>query len=161
MRSMRCVVLVVVGMCVFSLSSDVVRGQSSAQRKSLVNIDAQGVGAHGYDPVAFFTQGKAIKGDPRWQSTYVGATYYFQSSADREEFERAPAKYAPQYGGYCAMAMTMGKLEDVDPVYFVVHDDKLLLQRNEKAHMMFAKDIEGNHKKADENWAKLQEEASH
>ena len=161
MRSMRCVVLVVVGMCVFSLGSDVVRGQSSAQRKSLVNIDAQGVGAHGYDPIAFFTQGKAIKGDPRWQSTYLGATYYFQSSADREEFERAPAKYAPQYGGYCAMAMTMGKLEDVDPVYFVVHDDKLLLQRNEKAHMMFAKDIEGNHKKADENWAKLQEKASH
>lgn len=161
MRSMRCVVLVVVGMCVFSLGSAVVRGQSSAQRKSLVNIDAQGVGAHGYDPVAFFTQGKAIKGDPRWQSTYVGATYYFQSSADREEFERAPAEYAPQYGGYCAMAMTMGKLEDVDPVYFVVHDDKLLLQRNEKAHMMFAKDVEGNHKKADENWAKLQEKASH
>ena len=156
MRSMRCVVLIVMGMCVFSLGSEVVRGQSSAQRKSLVNVDAQGVGAHGYDPVAFFTQEKAIKGDPRWQSTYVGATYYFQSSADREEFERAPAKYAPQYGGYCAMAMTMGKLEDVDPVYFVVHDDKLLLQRNEKAHMMFAKDVEGNHRKADANLAKLE-----
>lgn len=161
MRSMRCVVLVVVGMCVFSLGPAAVRGQSSAQRKSLVNIDARGVGAHGYDPVTFFTQGKAVKGNLQWQRTYDGVTYYFQSSADRDLFERDPAKYMPQYGGYCAMAMTMGKLEDVDPNYFVVHDDKLLLQRNGKAHMMFAKDIEGNHKKADENWAKLQEKASH
>ena len=53
------------------------------------------------------------------------------------------------------MAMTMGKLEDVDPNYFLVHDSKLLLQRNEKAHMMFAKDPAANHKKADENWEKM------
>lgn len=159
MRGTRCVALMVMGICVFVLGSNVVQGQSAAQRKSLVNIDAQGVGAHGYDPVAFFAQGKAIKGDPQWQSNFGGATYYFQSGADRQEFERAPAKYAPQYGGHCAMAMTMGKLEDVDPTYFVVHDDKLLLQRNEKAHMMFSKDLEGNHKKADENWSKLQQAA--
>ena len=57
------------------------------------------------------------------------------------------------------MAMTMGKLEDVDPTYFVVHDDKLLLQRNEKAHLMFSKDLEGNQKKADENWSKLEQTA--
>ena len=54
------------------------------------------------------------------------------------------------------MAMTMGKLEDVDPNYFLVHDGKLLLQRNEKAHMMFRKDPAANHKKANENWEKLQ-----
>ena len=90
MRSMRCVALVVV-ICVFTLGFDVVLGESSAQRKPLVNIDERGVGAHGYDPVAFFNQGKAIKGDPHWQSTFGSATYYFQSSADRAEFERAPA----------------------------------------------------------------------
>jgi len=159
MRGTRCVAVMVIGICVFTLGSDVVWGQSSAQTKSLVNVDAHGVGAHGYDPVDFFTQGKAIEGDPQWQSTFGGATYYFQSRADREEFERTPAKYAPQYGGYCAMAMTMGKLEDVDPTYFVVHHDKLLLQRNEKAHMMFSKNVEGNHKKADQNWSKLQRAA--
>ena len=159
MRGTRCVAVMVIGICVFTLGSAVVRGLSSAQTKSLVNVDVQGVGAHGYDAVAFFTQGKAIKGDPQWQSTFGGATYYFQSSADREEFERAPVKYAPQYGGYCAMAMTMGKLEDVDPTYFVVHDYELLLQRNEKAHVMFSKDVKGNHRKADENWSKLQQVA--
>ena len=55
------------------------------------------------------------------------------------------------------MVMAMGKPEDKHPHYFVVYDNnKLLLQRNEKAHMMFAKDLDGNHKKADANWAKLQ-----
>ena len=55
--------------------------------------------------------------------------------------------------------MAMGKLEDSDPHYFVAHDHKLLLQRNEKAHMMFAKDLEVNHQKADANWTKLEKQA--
>ena len=53
------------------------------------------------------------------------------------------------------MAMTMGRVEDIDPNQFIVHERKLLLQRNERAHMMFAKDPAGKHKKADESWAKL------
>jgi YHS domain-containing protein len=152
--------LVLFGISALAPSSVVVRGQSSAQSKTPVNVDAQGVGAHGYDPVAFFTEGKAVRGEPQWQSAYGGATYYFQSSADRDLFDKEPAKYVPQYGGYCAMALTMGKLEDADPNYFLVHEDKLLLQRNEKAHMMFSKDPAGNHRKADENWAKLQQSAN-
>jgi YHS domain-containing protein len=152
--------LVMFGISALALSSVVVRGQSSAQSKTPVNVDAQGVGAHGYDPVAFFTEGKAVRGAPQWQGAYGGATYYFQSSADRDLFDKEPAKYAPQYGGYCAMALTMGKLEDADPNYFLVHEGKLLLQRNAKAHMMFSKDPEGNHRKADENWAKLQQSAN-
>ena len=145
------------GLCtLFLLSAVVAQSQSPAQAKPLVNVDAQGVGAHGFDPVAFFTERQASKGEPQWQSAYMGATYYFKSSSNRDLFEKDPDKYAPQYGGYCAMAMAMGKLEDSDPNYFVVHDNKLLFQRNEKAHMMFAKDLEGNHKKADANWAKFQ-----
>lgn len=128
----------------------------AAQAKKLLNVDKDGVAVHGYDPVAYFLGRKAVKGEPQFQSSYAGATYYFQSAADKEAFDREPGKYTPQYGGYCAMAMTMGRLEDVDPNYFLVHDGKLLLQRNEKAHMMFGKDPAANHKKADENWEKLQ-----
>lgn len=128
----------------------------AAQAKKLLNVDKEGVAVHGYDPVAYFLEAKAVKGETQFQSSYGGATYYFQSAADKEAFDREPGKYTPQYGGYCAMAMTMGKLEDVDPNYFLVHDGKLLLQRNEKAHMMFGKDPAANHKKADENWEKLQ-----
>ena len=160
MKTNRLLSLVLLGVSALGLSLVIVRGQSSAQTKTLVNIDSQGVGAHGYDPVAFFTEGKAVKGAPQLQRTFGGAIYYFQSSANRDVFDKEPAKYAPQYGGYCAMALTMGKLEDVDPNYFLVHEGKLLLQRNEKAHMMFSKDPEGNHRKADENWAKLQQSAN-
>jgi len=128
----------------------------SAQEKKPLNVDKDGVAVHGYDPVAYFAERKAMKGDPQYKSNYAEATYYFQSNADKEAFDKEPGKYVPQYGGYCAMAMTMGKLEDVDPNYFLVHDGKLLLQRNEKAHMMFAKDLVANHKKANDNWEKLQ-----
>ena len=124
--------------------------------KALVNTDANGVGLHGHDPVAYFTDGKAVKGDPQYQSNYDGAAYYFQSAGHKAAFDKEPERYAPQYGGYCAMAMAMGKREDVDPSYFLVYDGKLFLQRNEKAHIMFSKDPDGNRKKADENWSKLQ-----
>ena len=130
--------------------------QVPGQTKTLVNADANGVGLHGYDPVGYFTDGKAVKGDPQYHSKYDGATYYFQSADDKAAFDKEPQRYAPQYGGYCAMAMAMGKLEDVDPSYFLVYDGKLFLQRNEKAHIMFSKDPDGNRKKADENWSKLQ-----
>lgn len=159
MRNVRWMALIFLAIWMLALSPVSTQGQSSAQAKLLVNVDSEGVGAHGYDPVAFFTQGKAIRGDRKWQSAYGGAIYYFQSSGDKDVFDKNPAKYAPQYGGYCAMAMAMGQLEDADPNYFFVHDHKLLLQRNEKAHMMFSKDLEANHKKADDNWAKLQEGA--
>lgn len=152
--------LVWFGLCAFFAGIVCVRAQSNPAGKALVNVDGQGVGAHAFDPVAFFTEGKASKGDPRWQSNYGGATYYFESSSNRQMFDKDPGRYAPQYGGYCAMAMAMGKLEDSDPNYYVVHDNKLLLQRNQKAHMMFAKDLEGNHRKADENWAKMREQAA-
>jgi YHS domain-containing protein len=130
--------------------------QVSGQTKTLVNADANGVGLHGYDPVAYFTDGKAVKGDSQYHSKYDGAAYYFQSGDDKAAFDKEPERYVPQYGGYCAMAMTMGKLEDADPNYFLVYEGKLFLQRNEKAHMMFSNDPEGNRKKADENWSKLQ-----
>jgi YHS domain-containing protein len=137
---------------------ELITGQGgSPANKALLNLDSQGVIAHGYDPVAFFTDSKAVKGDPRYHSSYGGATYYFHSATNKDEFDHEPAKYIPQYGGHCAMAMAMGQIEDADPNYFVVHQGKLFLQRNQKAHMMFAQDIAANHKKADENWAKLQQ----
>jgi len=131
--------------------------QLRGQTKSKVSVDVNGVGLHGYDPVAYFTEAKAVKGDPKFSASYGGASYEYKSAENKAAFEKEPAKYAPQYGGYCAMAMTMGKLEDADPNFFLVHDGKLLLQRNEKAHMMFLKDPSGNHQKADQQWAKLQE----
>jgi YHS domain-containing protein len=124
---------------------------SVPQEKKPLNIDKDGVAVHGY-----FAPGKAIKGDPQYKSSYAGAIYYFASNADKEAFDKEPSKYVPQFGGYCATAMSLGKLEDVDPNYFLVYDSKLLLQHNEKARTFFAKDPAANLKKADENWEKMQ-----
>jgi YHS domain-containing protein len=159
MRALRLGAIGMLVLCLFYPA--LATGQAQSPAKPLVNVDSQGVAVHGYDPVAYFAEGKAVRGDSQYQSSYGGAIYYFHSAANKDAFDKEPAKYVPQYGGYCAMAMTKGKLEDADPNYFVVHDGKLLLQRNEKAHMMFAQDVAGNQQKADQNWAKLQQAATH
>ena len=61
--------------------------------QALINVDANGLGLHGYDPVACFTEGKAVKGDPQYQSHYDGATYYFQSADDKSAFDKEAEKY--------------------------------------------------------------------
>ena len=129
----------------------------SAKEKTLVNADSDGVVLHGYDPVAYFTGNTAVKGDAKYKATYHGGTYYFDSDANRKVFEKEPAKYAPQYGGYCAMAVSMGQLEDADPKMFTIHNDKLLVQRNEKAHQMLLSNPDLLHKKADQQWPVLVE----
>ena len=98
-----------------------------------VNVDQNGVILKGYDPVAYFKQNKAVKGDPKYSSSYGGATYYFASGADKSEFDKSPAKYAPQYGGFCASSMSKRKLKDIDPNVFAVYNDKLYVCSTPKA----------------------------
>ena len=129
----------------------------SAKEKTLVNADSDGVVLHGYDPVAYFTGNAAVKGDAKYKATYKGGTYFFVSDANRRLFKKDSVKYAPQYGGYCAMAVSMGQLEDADPKMFTIHNDKLLVQRNEKAHQMFLSNPDLLHKKADQQWPALVE----
>jgi YHS domain-containing protein len=117
-----------------------------------VNVDQNGVILKGYDPVAYFKQNKAIKGDPKYSSSYGGATYYFASKGDKAEFERSPTKYAPQYGGFCASSMTKRKLKDIDPNVFAVYRDKLYVCSSPKAKKSFFSDPDTNIKKADANW---------
>jgi YHS domain-containing protein len=81
-----------------------------------VNVDQNGVILRGYDPVAYFKQNKPVKGNPKYSSSYGGATYYFASRGDKAAFDKAPANYAPHYGGFCAHGMTKRKLNDSDPV---------------------------------------------
>jgi len=128
-----------------------------AKELRLVNADSNGVVLQGYDPVAYFTEKSAVKGDPKFRASYKGGTYYFASEANEKLFKEKPAKYAPQYGGYCAMGVAMGQLEDADPKMFIIHHDKLLVQRNEKAHQMFMSNPDGFHKQADQQWPGLVE----
>jgi YHS domain-containing protein len=117
-----------------------------------VNVDQNGVILKGYDAVAYIKQNKAVKGDPNYSSSFGGATYYFASADDKKAFDESPAKYVPQYGGYCAHSMTKRKLKDIDPNVFFVHKNKLYVCSTPEAGKAFSSDPEANIQKADANW---------
>jgi YHS domain-containing protein len=120
--------------------------------KSLSNVDGSGVGIQGYDPVAYFTDNKAVKGDAQFQSTANGVVYWFASADHKAAFDANPAKYEPLFGGFCAWAVSKGYTAQVDPNAFQVVDGRLFLQYSLKIRDGFSKDTAGNLKKAEANW---------
>jgi YHS domain-containing protein len=117
-----------------------------------LNLDSKGVILKGYDPVAYFTQKKAVKGSPKYQTTYQGATYYFSSAADLATFKESPSKYVPQYGGFCANGMANRKANDNDPTVFFVLKGKLYVCASSEEGKAFQSNPSANIKKADDNW---------
>lgn len=128
-----------------------------ASTKSLVNVDKNGVGLQGYDPVAYFTQNRPVPGDPQFQSSYNGVKYYFVSQEDKKAFDASPSKYEPQFGGYCAYAASQGHTAPIQVGAFQIVDGRLLLQYSESVQKKFNQDTQGNLKKADSNWPGLVE----
>ncbi|SIO02842.1 YHS domain-containing (seleno)protein [Vannielia litorea] len=108
----------------------------------------------GYDPVAYFTEGRPVEGTNAHQVMWMGATWRFASAANREAFERNPQKYAPQYGGYCAYAASQGYVAPTDPAAFTVHDGKLYLNYSQRVRGIWEKDIRGFVAAADATWPK-------
>ena len=109
----------------------------------------------GYDPVAYFNQGKAVMGNPSITSTYHGATYLFASREDKAEFDKSPAKFEPQYGGYCAYSMSKGERHDIDPKAFHIYKGKLYVCETPEQMKKFSANIDANVSKADQNWLKI------
>ncbi|MFO1475326.1 MAG: YHS domain-containing (seleno)protein [Verrucomicrobiota bacterium] len=128
-----------------------------AQSKTLLNLDSAGVAIQGYDPVAFFTDHRPVKGKAEFPARYNGATYLFASSEHRDLFKADPAKYEPAFGGYCAYGVSKNKLVDIDVDAFQIVDGKLLLQYSKGARDNFNKDPKGNLSKAESNWPGLLE----
>lgn len=123
-----------------------------ASAKDLVNLNGSGVAIKGYDPVAYFTDNKAVKGDAQFQSSANGAIYYFASAEHKATFEADPSKYEPQFGGFCAWAVSQGYTASIDPNAFQIVDGRLLLQYSLGVRKDFSRDTAGNLKKADANW---------
>lgn len=111
----------------------------------------------GYDPVAYFTQNKAVRGDGFIKSEFEGQTYLFATKDDKELFDKNPSKYAPQYGGWCAFGVSVNKKFHADPRAFVVHKDKLYVNVNADILKKFKEDLTGNIKKAENNWSQIKE----
>jgi len=125
--------------------------------KRLLNLDADGLALRGYDPVAYFTESRAVKGDPRFRSTHGGATYRFATADHKARFDREPSKYEPAFGGFCGYGASVEKLFPGDPELFQVLDGRLVLQFNRTVWDLWVKDVAGHLAKADRNWPGLVE----
>jgi len=128
-----------------------------AQTKTLLNLDKSGLAIQGYDPVAFFTDGKPAKGRSEFSIRHNGALYYFASKEHRDLFKADPAKYEPAFGGYCAYGVSRNKLVEIDVDAFQIVDGRLLLQYSKGVRADFNKDAKGNRAKANANWPTLVE----
>lgn len=120
-------------------------------------FSADGAAIRGYDPVAYFTADEAVPGKPEFTAEYEGATWRFASAANRDAFLADPAKYAPQYGGYCAWAVSQGYTAPVDPEAWSVRDGKLYLNYSTAVRVRWALDKSGNIAAADANWPGLRD----
>jgi YHS domain-containing protein len=123
--------------------------------KSLVLKTRDGLAIEGYDPVAYFTDMKPVRGKAKISSEHEGARYLFASAEHKALFDANPAKYAPAYGGYCGYAASINRLSPVSPDWWQIEDGKLILQHNKKAFDLFNKELKENVVKADANWPGL------
>ena len=106
----------------------------------------------GYDPVAYFTEGKAVKGSRDFSHDWQGATWRFSSAGNRDRFAADPEMYAPQYGGYCAWAVSRDYTAPTDPDAFTLVNGKLYLNYNRKIMEQWLEDRDANIESADRNW---------
>jgi YHS domain-containing protein len=116
---------------------------------------AEDVAIKGYDTVAYFNAGKALKGNESFTFKWHDMTWYFSTKENRDLFAANPEKYAPQYDGYCAWAMTESRKAITDPEVWKIVEGKLYLNCSQTAYEKWSRDIPGNIKKADTNWLKF------
>jgi hypothetical protein len=127
---------------------------STIQALEPVNTD-RGLALEGYDPVAYFTAGKPLKGSTEFETKWMDATWRFTSAESMKAFLSDPAKYAPQYGGYCAWAVSRNYTADADPEAWRIVGGKLYLNYNAKVQKEWQKDPAGNIIRGDRNWPDL------
>ena len=118
---------------------------------SAINTE-HGLAIKGYDPVSYFTTSKPTPGVAQFSTTYKGATYRFVSAENRDRFLATLEKFLPQYGGYCAYAISLNKIADIDPEEWAIVNNKLYLNNGFFAQSLWSLDKSGNIAKGDQNW---------
>jgi YHS domain-containing protein len=123
-----------------------------------------GTAIEGYDPVAYFTDGRATKGSEEFAYDWLGATWHFASAEHRELFSKQPVSYAPQYGGHCSLGTAFGESTvNIDPEAWSIVDGKLYLQYSKDGREQWERDRANRIAAADQKWpeiaAKLESES--
>ncbi len=130
----------------------------SPLRKAHFNVE-KSLAILGYDPVTYFTQNKAVKGNKQFSASADGVTYYFSKATNKDLFVKDYGKYEPQYGGWCAYAMgAINEKVEIDPQTFKIINGKLYLFYHSWINNTLNKwnKDEANLKtKADKNWSLL------
>lgn len=147
-------ILIIAAALLFSIA---LNAQDAALRNRHFNLE-KGLAIQGYDPVSYFN-GKPAKGSREFAVNHQGSTYYFVSASNADAFKKNPAKYEPQYGGWCAYAMgAKGEKVSVDPKTYKITDGKLYLFYNKFFNNTLEDWNEDEAKlktKADANWIKI------
>lgn len=131
-------------------------GINAGPLQKKINTNQFGVAIKGYDTVAYFTEGHAVKGKKKFSYNWSNAKWYFSSAENRDLFAADPDRYAPKYGGYCAGSIAItGKVDDINPKAFKIINGKLYLSKSMSKNDKFAEKANDYIKKADENWVKL------
>lgn len=110
------------------------------------------VAIDGTDPVAYFTEGRPVEGEAKFTHEWNGATWRFASASNRDRFVADPERYAPQFGGYCAWAVSQGYTASTDPDAWKIVDGKLYLNYNKSIQARWERDIPGHIAAAEGNW---------
>ena len=129
--------------------------QETEPRAALVgawNMTDQGLAISGYDTVAYFTEGKPQKGDAEFQHSWQDATWQFANQSHRDLFAADPEAYVPEFGGFCAAAMSYGTVAKADPETWAIIDGKLYLNYDESARELFHENLMQNISKAETHW---------
>ena len=152
--SRRCILALSATALVFSNAARAAEPPINTLKNSLFGGRSD-TAINGYDPVAYFTVGKPVKGQDGLSTEWMGAKWKFSSQANLDLFKSSPEKYAPQYGGYCAYGITQGALVKVEPEQFTVRDGKLYLNYDADIQAKWLKDPAGFIKDADTKFQPL------
>lgn len=115
----------------------------------------RGLAIQGYDVVAYFTDGRPVRGSSSYVHRWQNAEWRFASAEHRDAFIADPERYAPQYGGFCAYGVAQGYRVDVDPTAWRIVDGRLYLNYNHSVNRTWVQDIPGYVRQADQNWTRL------
>lgn len=123
------------------------------QKSEVFSASSQAI--RGYDPVAYFTVGKATKGSESYVFKWQQANWYFSSKENLDSFAMNPEKYAPQYGGFCAYACSNGRKAPTDPNAWAIIDGKLYLNKSLEIQEKWNQDQKQRIEQANKNWPEI------
>src|SRR5262249_12853790 len=126
-----------------------------AAGKTAINLSRGQLALGGYDAVAYIADGKALPGSASFEFRWMDATWRFVSADHRDQFSKDPQRYAPQFGGYCAYAVSQGHTANGDPKVWRVVDGRLYLNYSTNAQKLWEQDVPGNIPKGQQNWASV------